>query len=89
MINDIKPVLRITNNSFDVEINDLIEAAKTDLQLSGVKNFDEEDPLIKRAVTTYVKANFGWDNPDSDKLNVSYNMIKQHLTLSTDYNEVV
>lgn len=46
------------------------------------------DSLIKRAITLYVKANFGWDNPDAERLQQSYLMLKQHLSLSGDYNVV-
>ncbi|HZJ99434.1 MAG TPA: hypothetical protein VFC79_05490, partial [Tissierellaceae bacterium] len=46
------------------------------------------DVLIQRAITLYVKANFGWDNPDAERLQQSYLMLKQHLSLSGDYNVV-
>lgn len=91
LLDDVKLALRISSSAFDAEINDLITAAKADLQLSGVvetKVNDEEDPLIKRAVITYVKANFGWDNPDVERLQQSYDMLKTHLTLSTEYTPV-
>ena len=97
MLEGVKLSLRITNTAFDDEIKDLIDAAKLDLGISGVEKIetkDEEDklivsdPLIKRAVTLYVKANFGWDNPDSERLQESYLMLKQHLSLSGDYNVV-
>jgi len=45
----------------------------------------ETDALIVRAIVTYCKANFGWDNKDSEKLQQSYEMLRNHLTLSTDY----
>ena len=88
LLDDVKLALRISNNAFDSEINDLIAAAKADLQLSGVdptKAADDNDPLIKRAVITYVKANFGFDNPDAERLQRAYDMLKAHLTLSTEY----
>lgn len=87
MLNDIKTTLRISNTAYDVEIIDLIEAAKADLILSGVlsNKVTETDPLIKRAITIYCKANFGLNNPDVEKLQQSYNMLKIHLTLSTEY----
>jgi len=88
LIDDIKVVLRITGTAFNTEITDLILAAKADLGLSGVLDDTilDTDALIKRAVTTYVKANFGWDNPDSEKLQKSYEMLRNHLTLSGDYS---
>ncbi len=88
IINDIKTALRISNMAFDTEIQDLIDAAKADLMLSGIaeaKTNDVMDPLIKRAIITYVKANFGWNNPDAEKLQQSYNMLKTHLSLSKEY----
>lgn len=91
MFEDIKLTLRISHNALDPEILDLIEAARHDLMLSGVSSLkanDDTDPLIKRAVTTYVKANFGFDNPDADRLNKAYEMLKQHLSLAEDYKEV-
>lgn len=88
MLDSIKVSLRITNTAFDNEINDLIDAANKDLNIAGVLLKDDYDPLIKRAITIYVKANFGWDNPDAERLQESYLMLKQHLALSGDYNVV-
>ncbi|WP_434794421.1 hypothetical protein TPDSL_14000 [Terrisporobacter petrolearius] len=89
MLKSVKLALRISesNNIFDSEISDLMEAAKMDLSISGVNNINESDPLIKRAITIYCKANFGLDNKDSEKYQNSYDMLKQHLSLSGDYNE--
>lgn len=89
LFDDVKTSLRISGNDLDSEIQDLIEAAKTDLNISGVKNLIETDPLIKRAITVYCKANFGWDNPESEKLQLSYDMLKSHLSLCADYNTEV
>jgi uncharacterized phage protein (predicted DNA packaging) len=91
LIDDIKTALRISNTAFDSEISDLISAAQSDLKLSGVlesKVNDDTDPLIKRAIIVYVKANFGWNNPDAERLQHSYNMLKIHLALSQEYAEV-
>ena len=111
MLDDVKTVLRISNNAYDAEIEDLIEAAKMDLRLSGV-NIDKTvtetytpepteenpepepvdvevmDPLIKRAIIVYVKANFGWNNPDAENFQQSFWMLKAHLSLSQEYAEV-
>jgi len=89
MLTKVKKALRISNTTFDDEIQDLIDGALSDLQLSGVVNAVETDALIIRAVVTYCKANFGWDNPDSEKLQMSYEMLKRHLTMSVDYNTLV
>lgn len=91
MIEDVKKALRISNNAFDDEIQDMIEEARADLIQSGlsseVVNDDVNiDPLIKRAIKTYCKAEFGIDNPQSDRFHDAYVMIKQHLSLTGDYN---
>ena len=89
LIDDVKTYLRIStaNTAYNTEITDLIAAAIADLKLSGVtaEKAVDTDTLIKRAIVTYVKANFGWNNPDAERLQQSYDMLKQHLTLSADY----
>ena len=90
ILDDIKIALRISNTAYDSEINDLVAAARADLKLSGIlesKVNDDTDPLIKRAITVYVKAHFGWNNPDSEKLQQSYEMLKRHLSLSQEYTK--
>lgn len=88
-----RAALRISHAKFDDEISDLIAAARYDLcVLGGIKSEkvrDENDPLIKRAITSYVKAEFGLDNGDADKYRKSYEMLKKHLMLSDDYKEGV
>lgn len=90
ILNDIKTALRISinNTAFDSEITDLIAAARGDLMLAGIlpaKANDDTDPLIKRAIVVYCKANFGYDNPEAERFQQSYNMLKAHLTLSQEY----
>ena len=87
MLDNVKRSLRVTNSHFDEEILDLIGAGELDLKLAGVF-YEEVDPLIKRAITTYCKANFGYDNPEADRFHDSYVMLKQHLSLSGDYHEL-
>lgn len=82
--------LRISHTHHDAEIADLIGAARADLLLSGIiasKVEDETDALIKRAIMCYVKAEFGLDNADAEKYRNSYDMLKKHLMLSTEYTE--
>lgn len=86
MLEKIKSSLRVKSTKLDVEIQDLIEAAKLDLKISGVTKINEADPLIIQAVKTYCKANFGLDNKDSEKYQKSYDMLKQYLSLCGEYN---
>lgn len=93
ILNDVKVALRIaaTTTDFDTEIQDLIGAAIADLKLAGVvaDKAVDTDPLIKRAIVTYCKAYFGYDNPDADRFIESYLLLKKHLVLSVDYTEAV
>ena len=91
ILDDVKVALRIaaSNTAFDGEVNDLISAATDDLALAGIISNDNTDPLIKRAIITYCKAHYGYDNPDAERFLQSYLMLKMHLTLSTEYTEAV
>jgi outer membrane cobalamin receptor len=93
ILNDIKTTLRVSNTVYDGEISDLIEAAKTDLTNVNI-NVDKKvtvdsveviDPLLKRAIILYCKANFGLNNPDAERLQKSYESLKTHLSLSQEY----
>ncbi|WP_213997282.1 phage head-tail connector protein [Tepidanaerobacter syntrophicus] len=88
LFDDVKTALRVTNTNsgLNSEVVDLINAAKRDLVIAGIKVTDDTDPLIKRAIITYCKAYFGYDNPDADRLIKAYDMLKMHLMLSTEYN---
>lgn len=89
MFEDVKLALRISNSAFDQEIVDLIESARMDLIISGVSPLmanSDTDPLIKRAIIIYCKSSFGYENADAERLNKSYMMLKQHLSLAGDYN---
>ena len=84
----IRQRLRNSSNALDNEITDLINAARADLVLGGVlesKAEDESDPLILQAISTYVKAEFGLDNDDSEKYRASYKEQRNGLTLSERY----
>jgi len=91
ILDDVKVALRIaaTNTAFDGEVNDLISAATDDLALAGIISNDNTDPLIKRAIITYCKAHYGYDNPDAERFLQAYLMLKMHLSLSVDYTEAV
>jgi len=88
ILDDVRSALRMRNTILDGEITDLINGASQDLILSGIlgsKANDDTDPLIKRAIIIYSKANFGFDNPDAERLQKSYDSLKMSLALSTDY----
>ncbi|GBF73215.1 hypothetical protein PA598K_01500 [Paenibacillus sp. 598K] len=90
MLETVKKSLRISpsNTTFDIEVEDIIAAARDDLKLCGViaaKVDIDTDPLIKRAIIVYAKANFGFDNPEAVRFAASYESLKAHLSLSQEY----
>ena len=90
MIESVKGALRVTSNDPLIiqEIEDLISSARMDLIQSGVSSEianKDDDPLIKRAIIIYAKAHYGLDNPNADRFQDSYIMLKQHLSLAGDY----
>lgn len=86
MLEEAKTALRITVTDFDTEVQGLIEAAKADLGIAGVILDSDTDPLIRRAVITYVRCNFG--SPDDyDRLKASYDEQKAQLQMATGYTD--
>lgn len=95
LIDRVKVANRITTNDVGIvgELTDLIDAGLLDLAIAGVDiketspDSEEPDALISRAVTLYTKAHFGFDNPESERFERAYIMLKQHLSLSEDYRK--
>lgn len=86
MLTAVKLALRITGNAFDSEINGLISAALKDLTLAGIENQNTEDPLIRRAIITYCRLNFGQPD-DYDRLKKSYDEQKAQMGMATGYTK--
>jgi uncharacterized phage protein (possible DNA packaging) len=92
LLPDVRTALRVTHTALDNEINDLILSARKDLYYSGVgqavsEAADPIDPLIKRAIVVYCKANFMDNMADAERFQLSYDMLKTHLALSADYQD--
>lgn len=89
MLDAVKKACRVTAAAYDDELTDLIAAAKADLTLAGVaqgRANDETDPLIRRAVKTFCRMNFG--APENyDKLKASYDEQKAQLQGAQDYTD--
>lgn len=92
-LSDVKTVLRISSTAFDTEITQLIEDSQEDLRIAGVLDskitaFEltpNNDKLLRRAIITYCKAEFGWDNPDRLDFRDAYQMQKLRMTLVDNY----
>lgn len=90
MLELVKVALRITSTAYDLELNQLIEAALLDLGLVDIMpdllTTSQTDALIRQAVITYCAIHFG--NPDNyDRLKAAYDEQKAQLLMSSGYTE--
>lgn len=86
MLEKVKMALRIKNNVYNDELNDLIASAQMDLGVAGVVIPEELDALVTRAIITYCKVHFGLPD-DADRLKRSYDEQKAQLVTCTGYTE--
>lgn len=77
-----------TATAKDNSLKMIITACVDDLTRAGV-DVDVTNDLVKNAIMTYVKANFGISNPtDKAKFLSSYQLFLAELSLSDGYKEV-
>ena len=86
---DAKLKLRLHTNAFDSEICDLIQACESDLLYrNAVQEAQLEtvpiEPLVKRAIMTYVRAFFGTPE-DPERLKADYDEQKATLMMTTGF----
>lgn len=91
MLELVKKALRITTNSFNDELNHLIDSALIDLGFGGAMPevlvvTTDTDPIIAQAVITYCKMNFGLPE-DYDRIKRSYDEQKAQLGTATNYTD--
>lgn len=84
MLEKVKLALRVVTSAFDDELNDMIAAARYDLGIAGVVIPEEMNELVKRAIITYCKMNFGIPE-DYDQLKRSYDEQKAQMSNATGY----
>lgn len=87
ILDDIKTELRISGTDFDTEITGMINAAKKDLEESGVVKAVDTDYLVKMAIVLYCKGNFGWDNAEAPRYIEEYEKLRVKMALASDYNQ--
>ena len=89
MLAKVREALRITHNKLDSELQDVIDACKMDLSISGIKKIDDDDPLIQQAIKTYAKAEYEQDVNKANRLTQAYVSLKISMALCGDYTEEV
>ena len=86
LLDKVKKALRVSHSALDeAEITPLIDAAKKELEIAGVNMLESDDPMVLRAVTVYVKAHFGYDNPEADRFEKIFNSLKSILSQVGEY----
>lgn len=83
LLDEVKVFLRIKTDAFNEEIENLIEAAKNDLYNAGITP-DDSNALIKVAIKTYCKINFG-QNEKAPDLQNAYNSLVIKLQVADGY----
>lgn len=91
LIDKTKLALRFDDTILDSDIQDTIDAAKADMLLCGIleSKIVETDFLILRAIKLYCKAEYSTDDKESNRYRESYEMLRNHLSMSIDYNTEV
>ena len=84
ILSAVKMALRISTNDFDMQLQDLVEAAKLDLGIAGVVLPSTMDAIVRTAIITYVRLHFGQPD-DYDRLKRSYDEQKAQLSTATGY----
>ena len=95
LIDDVRVALRVVSSKTDSEVQAMIDAAIRDMRRVGIRDellvADDEDspmdPMVKAAVLMYCKANYGFDNSDSDRYWARYNWTVTSM-LNSSMNEV-
>lgn len=92
LLDDVKQACRVTSTTYDTELNDLINAALADIGITDVKAAmlvtTNTPPLIKRAILTYCKLNFGEiEDGKYDRLKASYDEQKAQLLMNSAYTD--
>lgn len=69
-------VRKTRSDALDIDIEQLVETAVCDLRRIGVteQHTWNPDAIIREAVLTYVKANYG-NHPEAERLMQSYDML--------------
>ena len=86
MLEAVKLALRIKSNTFDSELNSLIDTAVAEIRAAGVE-ISAVDPRQNQAVILYCKANFG-DIEHADRFQQAFERLRTAMALDHGEPEV-
>lgn len=92
LLDKVKTACRVASNAYDEELTDLIESGLVDMGITDIKSAvltdTDTDPLIRKAVITYCRMNFGYqDELAYNRLKASYDEQKSQLLMSGRYTD--
>lgn len=92
LLDKVKTACRVTSTAYNDELSDMIHAALDDMGITDIKAealaMENPTPLIQRAVITYCRMNFGYqDDVNYDRLKASYDEQKSQLLMSSTYTD--
>lgn len=92
LLDKVKAACRVSSNAYDEELTDLIESGLDDMGITDIKSevltSTDTDPLIRKAVITYCRMNFGYqDELAYNRLKASYDEQKSQLLMSGRYTD--
>lgn len=88
MLDKVKLAWNRTDNTFDTEINSLIESAKIDLGIAGVTLPTPYNDMADRAIVLYCLFHLELEHGDpnkSEKFKTAYDEVKAQLSMATGY----
>lgn len=93
MLDKVKMALAISVNTFDTELEELIQAAVGDLMIAEVNNVDvvksePTDPLVSRAIVSYCVYHFELEHGSgdrADRFKAAYDEQKSQLSMASGY----
>lgn len=87
LVHECLTVLRTKTNNADIlkEVDSLIDTCILDLKIHGIKKINTDDPIINRCVKIYVKSYFNTSSKDSERLEKSYILLRDSISLMEEY----
>lgn len=84
---EMRQMLRITNQKLDAELEDLKAAFLIDLNICGVNQIPADDKLVKSALRLYLRWQENY-NGEADRYAKAYNSLKIAISMADEYRGV-